>query len=396
MVNSDQLENDPFFRLPADSDWNSCIGKQGTEENYLDGYIEAAMELVIAIIEKDMLEKRDTVVLPILYNGRHAIELVLKFIISRLEAIGVLSNPKRPDHDIQSYLELLERVNLGDEALRKHLSDLKPFVESLSRIDKDGQGLRYHIRRDGSRSLSDYSLANLETVRDALSNLSKVLLALRHRVEELVDERSTKAHTSKLSRRDLMSIAEALPPIDSWNRLSFEIKKRRIKSQYHLSEDEFLEAISVIKANLEMKARVGEETTLLYLPDDLIISIVEKWRKLHPRQTEPAAVVKVNAETIKKIMETDHLRGEIITALETCLTDLQLAELEAICSLGRYGGFPEFHEVRVQRTIERHRIEANTRRQITDLIDKTNFMDALVKALRRLERPSLADRLAEI
>jgi len=46
MVDSDQLENDPFFRLPAASDWNACIGKQGTEENYLDGYIEAAMELV--------------------------------------------------------------------------------------------------------------------------------------------------------------------------------------------------------------------------------------------------------------------------------------------------------------------------------------------------------------
>jgi hypothetical protein len=42
----DPLADDPFFRLPADSVWNACIGKQGTEENYLDGYIEAAMELV--------------------------------------------------------------------------------------------------------------------------------------------------------------------------------------------------------------------------------------------------------------------------------------------------------------------------------------------------------------
>ena len=43
MVDSDQLENDPFFRMPAGSDWNACIGKQGTEENYLEGYTEAAM-----------------------------------------------------------------------------------------------------------------------------------------------------------------------------------------------------------------------------------------------------------------------------------------------------------------------------------------------------------------
>jgi hypothetical protein len=78
------LADDPFFKLPDDSDWNACIGIQGTEENYLDGYIEAAMELVSAVIEKKMFEKRDTVVLPILYNARHAVELLLKFTIDRI------------------------------------------------------------------------------------------------------------------------------------------------------------------------------------------------------------------------------------------------------------------------------------------------------------------------
>jgi len=45
MVDPDQLKDDPFFRLSAASDWSACIGKQGIEENYLDGYIEAAIEL---------------------------------------------------------------------------------------------------------------------------------------------------------------------------------------------------------------------------------------------------------------------------------------------------------------------------------------------------------------
>jgi hypothetical protein len=72
------------------------------------------MELVTTVIEKGMLEKRDTVVLPILYNARHAIELILKFAVRRLGEIGTLSNSKRPDHDIQDYFELLERADLGD------------------------------------------------------------------------------------------------------------------------------------------------------------------------------------------------------------------------------------------------------------------------------------------
>ena len=97
---------------------------------------------------------------------------------------------------------------------------------------------------------------------------------------------------------------------------------------------------------------------------------------------------------IKEMKEHYRLQAEVVSALHTCLTDQQLAELEAICSLGRYREFPEFHEDRVQRTIERHRVEADTCKQITDLINKTNFLDALVTALRRLGRPSLADRLS--
>src|SRR5258708_25241361 len=303
MVDSDQLENDPFFRVPADSDWNACIGKQGTEENYLDGYIEAAVELVAAIIEKKMLEKRDTVVLPILYNARHAIELVLKFAISRLAAIGVLSSSEPLHHDIQDYLKVLERADLGDRALREHVRDLKSFVESLSRIDKDRQELRYHIRRDGNQSLYDYSLANLEVIRDGLANLSKVLSAMRYRIEELGDERRTKAYTKRLSRRDLISIAATLPAIDRWNGLSFDIKKRRTKSRYSLSDDQFCEAINVIADNREMKALVGRETSPLYLPDHLILCVVEQWSKLHHRRTEPGSIEGVHTGMIKEMKE---------------------------------------------------------------------------------------------
>jgi hypothetical protein len=36
----DPLADDPFFKLPDDSDWNACIGKQGNELNYLDGYCQ--------------------------------------------------------------------------------------------------------------------------------------------------------------------------------------------------------------------------------------------------------------------------------------------------------------------------------------------------------------------
>lgn len=59
-------------------------GSQGHEEHYVDGYIEAAIELTTAILDKRLYGQRDTLVLPILYSARHAVQLNLKFAASRL------------------------------------------------------------------------------------------------------------------------------------------------------------------------------------------------------------------------------------------------------------------------------------------------------------------------
>ena len=99
--------DDPFFKRKFDTDWNACIGKQGNEENYLDGYVEAAMELVDAVIDKKLFAKRDTLVLPILYNARHAVELALKFLEDRLVAAGALLATGRRNHNIKAHWDRL-------------------------------------------------------------------------------------------------------------------------------------------------------------------------------------------------------------------------------------------------------------------------------------------------
>ena len=81
---ADPYSDEPFFKRNPVSTWNACIGKQGYEEHYIDGYIEAAMELAGGVIDKKMYRSRDTLVLPILYNARHAVEFTLKFATDRL------------------------------------------------------------------------------------------------------------------------------------------------------------------------------------------------------------------------------------------------------------------------------------------------------------------------
>ena len=58
-ADDDPTADDPFFRLLEDLDWNACIGRQGDEENYIEGYMDAAGELAEAVIEKKMYEKRE-------------------------------------------------------------------------------------------------------------------------------------------------------------------------------------------------------------------------------------------------------------------------------------------------------------------------------------------------
>jgi hypothetical protein len=41
MVEPDPYADDRFFKKIFDGQWNACIGRQGHEENYPDGYIEA-------------------------------------------------------------------------------------------------------------------------------------------------------------------------------------------------------------------------------------------------------------------------------------------------------------------------------------------------------------------
>lgn len=397
-IDDDLMANDPFFRLPEDSDWNACIGKQGNEENYIDGYIEAASEMANAVIEKKLYMQRDTLVLPILYNARHAVELVQKFVINRLFAAGVVRRRAPADHDILSHWQLLSDANLGDEELRHCVAALGPFVKSLARIDDDGQELRFHLNREEEPSLATYSLANLEVIRESLAKLSKLISNLRYRTIDYIDERRTGAWTSELSRCDLVWIAKTMPPLIHWREGVFDERKQIVKERFGLSNTQFSKALDVIKANREMKALIGGETSLHFIPDELLVWVVQQWRKRHPRKdpNEGVTIVKFDKKTLEASRERARISGEVVAALEIRLTNEQIAELETIYYLGRDRWFPEFYDEQVKDTVKLHGLENDACKQIGHLMTKANFLQAITAALPRLGRPSLAARISQL
>lgn len=392
--------DDPFFRLPShrdkDSQWNACIGQQGREENYVDGYIQAAIELATAVIEKRMYPERDTLILPILYNARHALELSLKFAISRLNQMGVIKNPHQKNHDIMSHWERLGGSVLGDEALRQYVAALKPYVTSLSQIDDDGQELRYSENRDGQKSLADRSLANIAMIRRSLDDLSKVMSRLKYRVLALADERNTGSFTSVCSRSDLLEIARMLPPASDWREPAFEEAKANVMRRFSLTSRKFSEAVDLIKDNREMGVMIGLEKELVYLSDQKALFVVEQWSKRHP---PCAASDDLGTDHFGEIdwdamREHGRISHEVDQAICEALAPDEIADLEAIFYIGRNGVFfCEDYENEVMFRREELRLDDRLAERVNHLMEKTNFLVCFAGGIAKLGRPSLSSEL---
>jgi hypothetical protein len=401
-IENDAYADDPFFKRVYDGQWNACIGRQGHEENYLDGYIEAAIELADAVIDKQMFAKRDTLVLPILYNARHAIELALKFVTDRLIRAGVIkSDGRKRDHNIKAYWDRLQTSAVGDEKLAQGIRALKPYVDSLSRIDSDGQELRYHKNREDDPSLSAYAVANLRLIQASLRAVEKLISDLKYRTLDFVDEYETGVCTNRCSRRDLLEIARLMPQRDQWSTPVCDTQKAAVKARYGLSNKQFSIALDRIQGNREMRAILGMESDPLHLSDDDIVWIIEQWRRVHPQaegdETGSGEFVSgldyFDTARLAAMQEGVKIQNEVARAIETRLSEEELADLEAMFYLARDNVYSEYYDAMVARTLKEHASAKAPGSEIMHLLEKTNLLQCIQIASVRLGRLALAARL---
>ena len=69
-------------------------------------------------------------------------------------------NTHKLSHNIKTYWDHLHNSAIGDEKLSQTIAALKPYIDSLSQIDSDGQEFRYHRNRDDDPSLAEHAVAN--------------------------------------------------------------------------------------------------------------------------------------------------------------------------------------------------------------------------------------------
>ncbi len=386
---------DPFFYVPNDHEWNACIGQQGDEYNYADGYMEAAIELATLVIEKKLYGKRDTLILPILYNARHAIELNLKLVIGKLYRAGILAEEHKKNHDIKSHLDFLIANKIPDALVRECVKKLAPFVDSLSQIDRDGQEFRFHENRAGEPSMGGQNLANIALIRLSLIDLQEVINGLQDSTILLCEQRRVAAKTGYCSRRDLMNIANMLPPKTEWGGDHFTACKDTIRKQYCLSEREFNIALQEIKKTRELAGIVGIETKLKYLSDAKAEFLLAEWDGFHPIEARPATgggIVPVifDAEKMVKELET---QGLMVSNIIDCMSADEFADAVTIYNLSRGEIYTEAYEEKLVQKQREFKVREDFPQVISDLLDKTNFDRHFIQGLRKVGRLRLAEML---
>nr|WP_319484763.1 hypothetical protein [uncultured Cohaesibacter sp.] len=386
--------SDPFFSIPDDPEWNACIGRQSDEENYADGFIEAAIELSEAILTKRMYEKRDTLVLPILYTARHAIELNLKLVIGELVRAGVISNEHDKDHNISSHLRFLEDHSIPDELLRTLLTTLRPFVDSLAKIDKDGQELRFYENRDGERSMKELALANIVVINASLIELQDLLKKMKFRSYSLGAEWSTGTRTGKCSRRDLIEIAKLLPNRNDWSSNSFKESKIEICKRFDLGSRQFSLALNKIETTRGLSCLIGIESHLVHLSDQKAILLLKRWSSLHPPRDPKDDIgldyFKRDWDMVKRDSEA---RSEVYNTIMAEFSEDEFADAETIFYIGRDHLFSERYETILESKKAKFKARSDFYQEIDDLMSKTNFRSCFIQGLQKVGCLSLSKRL---
>ena len=391
----DKAVPDPFFEVIYDRQWNACVGTQGDELYYVKGYLEAAQELVSAVIDKKLMASRDTLAMPILYNCRHGLEISLKFAINHLHRIGAINKRHRPNHDILSHWNHLRDARVGDSSIRRLVAELEPFVISLAKIDDDGQELRYAENREGQKSLGGHAVVNLPHIRASLKSMSEILARLNDRVMDLEVERSTRTHTSDCSRSDLKVIAEMLGDHGSWKDESFGDKKAAVRARFGLSSGTFSDAVTKIRNSRELAALVGLESELVYLSDEKAAFALNKWVKANSECTMRSFGLGAEYSGFdwEEISEHNRVQRELREAIVARLTVEEFSDLEVLFYIGRDQEFGECYNDMVLQMVSKNRLTEPWWIAVNHIMSKTNILESVIRGSKIAGRPTLAAKL---
>lgn len=296
--------------MDTGNDWefNACVGiNTGSSDNsigYAGGFEKAAEVLLasIGVPRPDISPQAwgsdplvDMLVYPICFCARHHVELSIKrmlpkawqaYIIKFPSNHNKLTEPKAADirHDIKAvWTDLVTISTAVDPRFEQLRDDLEPYIEDLSQIDATGQVFRYHTdARDSSLNLKDTYHIDLAHFAGGYAQMCQILAQFESLILSVTGWLETGSFTSKLTREQLLEIAQALPDRSTWGESEFVAAKQQIMERYGLSGTDFKKATDIILGSRWLSFRVGVEIPIAHLKS----GVFKRLRKVDPKHRQ--------------------------------------------------------------------------------------------------------------
>jgi hypothetical protein len=321
---------------------NACVGDNGAPGaiDYAEGFASAANTLLdSAIADQGINLPVDTLVYPVCFTMRHAIELFLKKVTGDLAEIGTLRGAALPafnqvaSHDlglIWAYVKT--NAPTTDERLVDHVKKLDEYITDVADMDATGQVFRYPSDLDNKKHLTSIGIINFVVLKRRFNQIQPLLEGLNRTMVDLVEEYRWGTFTTNLSRLQLRKIASELPARSRWGEPSFDQVRNDLKAKYKVSSGELSQAIKLIQRRHEMAACIGAPVPIPGLSVAALERFFDKWCAANNVQLviSPPPPRIVSPADIAEALRDDLYRQELGNALATDIDPDEYAAIKAL------------------------------------------------------------------
>ena len=175
-MDEDELTNFKKSPFGENKQWqfNACVGPNGGPYDYMDyarGYFHAGHLISEGLIKNDGVGV-DTLIYPLLYLYRHALELSLK---------DFLKNSKEPVIHVHKLDVLWDRIEkrlyslVSSKEKKETLDILKGIVASFCFIDPNGETPRFPEDKEGNLFLQDMRIINIIPIYEKMKEAEKIV-----------------------------------------------------------------------------------------------------------------------------------------------------------------------------------------------------------------------------
>lgn len=327
----------------AEPTWaNACVGNNGAPDivDYASGFAAAANALLDSAIATRGIELTvDTLVYPVCFTMRHAIELFLKSAADDLIRIGEMRDVALPpfSHKESHDLGLIWRYVKGhalttDERLAEIVRGLDEYVLDVAAMDASGQVFRYPFDLENKKHLSEIGIINFLVLKVRFNEVERLLLALSRMTDKLVEEYGWGTFTKKLSKHQLRQLAMELPPRSAWQEASFHDVKATLMVKFKLSGNDFSKALKLIQQRHELAACIGVQLPIPGFTLEALQRFFDHWCKVN----ELKHVIKPPPP---RIVGSDELHaalrdyGTLLVSAKALASEISFEEFAAIQAL---------------------------------------------------------------